>query len=302
MTNKANQSNPTVLRKGRAGPVSRRSRTHQVANWVAAAETFLIDLDGTLIQQAYPLDGAAALLDRLAGRFMIVSNNSADTADALAGRLMAIGLPVTGRQLVLAGEQTIKFLAERHPHCRVMLFASAAMRRMAVNYGLALVDRNADLIVLMRDSSFDYAGLSLAANEIRAGAKLIVSNPDLTHPAPGGQIVVETGALMTALTACADALPARIIGKPEPDLFVEAMRRLAALPDNTIVIGDNPDTDARGAVRLGLRYLLLGPGAGADANSPAALLELPGFGAGANPARPRNTQPERIAADDLSSA
>lgn len=298
-TNDANQSKASILRRVRAGAGSPSSQPDISGDWAGSAEAFLIDLDGTLIQQSKPLDGAAALLDRLAGRFMIVSNNSTDTAHALAGRLQAIGLPVTGRQLMLAGEQTIRFLAEHHPDRRIILFASEAMRRMAADCGLALVDSNADLVVLMRDPSFDYTGLSLAANELRAGAKLIVSNPDLTHPAPGGRVVVETGTLMLALTACADTPPMRIVGKPEPDLFVEAMRRLVVLPHDTIVIGDNPDTDARGAMLLGLRYLLVGRGAGADAVSPAALLASSGLGHEAVPTQPLNAKAERTATGDF---
>jgi HAD superfamily hydrolase (TIGR01450 family) len=237
-----------------------------------SAGAFLIDLDGTLIRGAQTMAGSAALLRRLEGRYAIVSNNSTDTASALAERLQATGLPVTEQQLVLAGEQTIRFLASCHAGRRILLIASQAMHRMAADCELTLVDRHTDIVVLMRDPAFDYAKLSVAANELVAGATLIVSNPDLSHPGIEGQLVVETGSLMKALTACAGVAPAQIIGKPEPHLFVEAMQRLAAAPDDTIVIGDNPETDACGAARLGMRCLLVGPGAGADASSLAALL------------------------------
>ncbi|MFN3655856.1 MAG: HAD-IIA family hydrolase [Pseudolabrys sp.] len=266
-------------------------------NWISSAEAFLIDLDGTLIQDDQVMQGGAEMLDRLSGKFVIVSNNSTDTADILACRLHALGLPVVGRQLVLAGEQTIRFLAERHAGCRVILFADEMLRRMAMDCGLTLVDRNADLVVLMRDRSFDYAKLSLAANELRAGARLVVSNPDRTHPAPRGGIVVETGALMQAVTACSGVSPLRIVGKPEPDLFAEALRRLSAMPDTAMVIGDNLDTDARGAVRLGMRYLMIG--SGADAASPRELLALPGRGHFAIPVQNEHEPLGRATIGDL---
>lgn len=299
MSSRSNPSNATTLCTVAAGPDSPLSRSDRAGNWVTSAAAFLIDLDGTLIQGAQVMDGAAALLERLSGRFVIVSNNSTETADVLAGRLHAMGLPVIGRQLVLAGEQTIRFLAEHHANRSVILFACEALCQMAADCGLTLVDRDADLVVLMRDQSFDYAKLSLAANELRAGARLVVSNPDRTHPAPGGGVIVETGSLMQALVACAGVLPTRIIGKPEPDLFVEALLRLAAAPDDAIVIGDNSDTDARGAVQLGMRYLLVGPSIGADAVSPAALLTLPLRGHVTIPRQYQNLPAERTAISDL---
>ncbi|WP_144007118.1 HAD hydrolase-like protein, partial [Pelomonas sp. KK5] len=141
--------------------------------------------------------------------------------------------------------------------------------------GCRLVDAEPEFIVLARDRRFDYARLALAANELRAGARLVVTNPDLSHPAPAGAVVPETGALMRALVACAGIEPAQVIGKPEADLFIEGLRRLGATPAHTLVIGDNPLTDALGAARLGMRCLLLGRDPQARAASPAALLRLP---------------------------
>jgi HAD superfamily hydrolase (TIGR01450 family) len=243
----------------------------ELAGW-SRARHVLLDLDGTLIHQRVATPGAAALLRRLEGRCMVVSNNSTDTAAGLARRLRAIGLPVTPRQLVLAGEQMLNWLAEHHPHARIRLAGSAAIAHHAHHRGLQLVDARPDFVVLARDERFTYAKLTAMANDLLRGARLVVANGDLQHPALDGGVVPETGALLQAVRGCSGVAPYYLGGKPQSPLFREALRRLGADPAETLMIGDNPATDARGAARLGMRCLLLGEGPGAHAASPAALL------------------------------
>jgi FMN phosphatase YigB (HAD superfamily) len=78
------------------------------------------------------------------------------------------------------------------------------------------------------------------------------------------------------------------VGKPENMLFVEGLRRLHATAAHTLVIGDNPLTDANGAVRMGMRYLLVGRHELADAGSPAQLLQLAHEGHAQAPAAHRS--------------
>lgn len=243
--------------------------------WLNEAHAVIVDLDGTLIRSGHALDGAAALLARFAGRFDVVSNNSTDTAAALARKLGQLGLKVPRDRLVLAGEETVHYLATRHPAARVMLLASPAIRRLAARAGITLVAEKAQLVVLARDTRFDFAKLEAAANELRRGAALIVANPDTSHPADGGRLAVETGSLMVAISACAGVAATRVVGKPEPDLFLAAMRRIGTAPSETLVIGDNPLTDKRGASRLGLKCVLVGQSPGAHAAGLAELLAEP---------------------------
>jgi len=227
---------------------------------IESASHFIIDLDGTILFGKELAPGARELIERVKGRFVILSNNSTDTAASLSHLLCKLGLMVEPDQLILAGEHTVRFIAERYPGARIMLIGSPLIRRMARRKRLMLVQDKADFVVLSRDRRFNYDTMALAVNELRRGAKLVVTNTDLSHPTRNGGVVPETGTLMRALTACADVAPAHIIGKPEKTLFVEALRRLNAQASQTLVIGDNPATDAMGAQKLGMRFLLVSEG------------------------------------------
>jgi 4-nitrophenyl phosphatase len=253
-----------------SGPIN---RTDFQTSWLDQAKNLIVDLDGTLIREDEVLDGAGELLKHFEDRYVIVSNNSTHTADALAHRLHGLGLVVAPERIILAGEQTIRFMAEQHTGARINLIASDMIRRYAEQRGCQLVDRDADFVVLALDQNFDYRKLEAIVNQISEGARLVVTNSDSTHPAPGGRLIPETGALMQAVVACSRAVPYLVVGKPGNLLLEEGLKRLVAAPVDTIVIGDNPLTDALGAVRLGMRYLLVGATAQADAPSPGLLLK-----------------------------
>ncbi|RKE68462.1 HAD-IIA family hydrolase [Pseudorhodoplanes sinuspersici] len=222
---------------------------------------YLVDLDGTLMSGAKALPGAVQLIERLERRFVIVSNDAEHTPAQLSRRLRAAKLMVPEERIVLAGTTTLDCIMKEEPEARVMLIGSVALNRYARGIGLRLSEGRPDIVVLARDQRFTYGRLAKAANAIRAGARLIVSNPDHTHPGLAGEIVPETGALLSALLACTGPLSYRVIGKPEPTLFLKGLDLLGIASDQGVVIGDNPDTDGAGARRMGLRFVRVHPGA-----------------------------------------
>ncbi len=241
--------------------------TNGQAPWLDRAKSLIVDLDGTLIREDELLDGANELLEHFRERYVIVSNNSTHTTQGLVDRLHRLGLEVEPERVILAGEQTIRFMAERHANARIKLIASDMIHRYAREVGCLLVEREADFVVLALDDRFNYRELESVANQINEGARLVVTNDDSSHPGPGGKLIPETGALMHAVIGCSKAVPYLVVGKPGNMLFEEGLKRLGAAPMDTIMIGDNPLTDASGAARLGIPYLLVGTTPQADAPS-----------------------------------
>ena len=237
---------------------------------------FILDLDGTLVRGMDAVRGAAELLDVLGDRYMIVSNNSTHCGVDLSADLRRGGLDVPEGRLVLAGPTAVDAVARTRPGARTLLLGTRTLKRLARRAGLRLVDGDGaeddcDVVLVSRDVDFTYGKLARAANALRRGADLVVTNPDLWHPGRDGAVVPETGSLVRALTACAAPKTVQRIGKPEPWLFREALRRLNAAPADCVVVGDNPDTDGAGARRLGIPCLLLDGTGGAGITDIAAL-------------------------------
>lgn len=228
---------------------------------VETAEALLLDWDGCVALNDRPQPDALHFLRSHQERVVIVSNNTTRLPEEFSQILARHGVDIAPRRILLAGVEALGRAVEQRA-ARVMVLGDNRMKGHGRNLGLELVRDEADCIVLLRDTRFTYAKLERAANCLRAGARLIVANPDLTHPGPGGQVVPETGALLAALMACVGDAEVEIemVGKPAPRLFEKACQVLRALPSEAVMIGDNPATDIAGAEAMGLRSLLIGPG------------------------------------------
>lgn len=225
---------------------------------VSDIEGYLIDLDGTLISGRTVLPDAAWLLEKAAGRFMLVSNNSEHTPAQLSRHLRHMGLRIDPSQIVLAGTAAIDRISRTSPGARLLLLGSVALATYARKLGLDVVqEAEADIVLVTRDRKFTYAKLAMAAEAISLGARLIVACPDRSHPGPRQQPIPEAGALAAALVAAAGVEHYEVVGKPEPLLFETACQRLDIEPRNGLMIGDNADTDGAGARRLGMAFLLV---------------------------------------------
>lgn len=148
------------------------------------------------------------------------------------------------------------------------------MKNYAHDLDVLLDDQDPNVVLLMRDHEFSYEKLALAANALRAGARLVVSNGDLSHPGVDRRVVPETGALLAALMACTGKpdMSWQLIGKPGPTLFAKACMALGVEARDAVMIGDNPLTDVEGAALAGIPAILIGQHSGltlADLIEPA---------------------------------
>ena len=225
---------------------------------VDAAGGLLLDWDGCIALGDRPLPGAVRFLQAHQHRVAVLSNNSTARPEDFAAILARVGVRLPLERIVLAGVEALRHAARLGASDALVLGASP-MKAYGRSLGLVLDSKAPDVVVLLRDTRLTYARLQRAIDALDRGAKLIVANPDRTHPGPAGRRVPETGALLAALQACLPGLAYDLIGKPEPMLFGRACEVLGIAPAEGLMIGDNPDTDIRGAEAAGLQSLLIGP-------------------------------------------
>ena len=96
----------------------------------------------------------------------------------------------------------------------------------------------------------NYGKLVEACLAIRAGATFVGTNPDVTFPSERG-IVPGNGATLAALEVSTGVKPI-IIGKPQPEMMVQALARMGGDASNTAVLGDRLDTDILAGRNAGL--------------------------------------------------
>lgn len=236
------------------------------------AEAILCDLDGCLISGDDVFADAREFIEEFHTRLWVVSNNSSDTATSLSNRLKHRGVHLPVDRIVLAGEETVRGLAQERPGAAVAIHASAVICALGEKLGLNVSDdEDVDAIVLGRDPAFGLPHLGKLIVQVLAGARLHVTNLDLTHPAANGRPVPETGALLAAVCACLPTVRFHSIGKPDQALLNTAMQRAGADPRSTVFIGDNLVTDGAAAALAGIHFIHLVRSTAMSANGSLAL-------------------------------
>jgi len=229
---------------------------------------FIFDMDGVIYRGNRVLPGAPEFVSQLrrAGvPYLFLTNNSTTPAGRVAERLVGMGIEATEHDVITSAEATAAVLAAEMPGSRAFVVGEAGIREALVNAGLYLTDdyRDADVVVVGMDRQCTYAKLRAAALAIRRGAQFVATNPDRSFPAEDG-LVPGAGALVGAVEIATD-VPARVIGKPELEIFRYALRCLGVAPAQTAAIGDRPETDVQGGQRAGLHTIAVLTGVGTAA-------------------------------------
>ena len=237
-------------------------------------DAVLSDMDGVLIFGRRAAPGAVDFVRRCADRLYLVTNESARDPLQLTQDLNACGIDILPERIVTAGTFAIERLRTESPDACILIRGAPALHEMAAQACLSVwrPGDSADIVLLGRDPGFDIPALESMVRAVEDGAAIWVTNPDLRHPIGDGRHAFQTGALLAAFTACVGDVPVRVLGKPEPGLFLDALCRADVQPGRAVMLGDNPATDIVGAGAAGVPAILLGNAEEARAPHLAALL------------------------------
>jgi phosphoglycolate/pyridoxal phosphate phosphatase family enzyme len=255
----------------------------------------IFDMDGVLYRGARVMPYARETLERLraAGwEVYFATNNSTATRDEYLRRLQELELGGDREHIVTSGYATAHYLARRDVRPRDVLVLGAdglraeirasgisvraaadlpgihpppeaaadgvdpgAMRRYLVSLDLPPPP---DTLVVGLDLHLTYAKLAEAQRAVLAGAHFVCSNRDRAYPVEG-RLLPGAGTIVAAIEVATGAR-AICIGKPEPFLFEEAIRRAGKDGDRVVVVGDSTDYDMVAAHRVGATGVLITTG------------------------------------------
>jgi len=226
----------------------------------ASYDVALLDLDGVVYLGGEPIPGVAAALTAAqeAGiRLAYVTNNASRLPAEVVELLRGMGVPVEDGAVITSGQAAAGLLADRlDPGDPVLVVGSAGLAVLVAEAGLRPVRHAADGPVAVVEGfapETSWRDLAEAAVAVRAGALWVATNVDHTLPSTRGPLP-GNGALVAAVQAATGCRPLSV-GKPEPELHREAVRRTAAA--RPLVVGDRLDTDIEGSHRVGADSLLV---------------------------------------------
>ena len=253
----------------------------------------LVDLDGVLYVEDAPIAGAvdaiAAFRDAGLGLRFVTNTTQRSRAQTLA-KLTGLGVPVDPEELITPAVLAVEHCRAR-AHERIALLMADDVKADFAE--LTEADEHADAVVVGDlGERFGYDVLNRAFRLILDGAELIALQRNRYWLRADG-LALDVGPFVAALEYAA-GVEAVVVGKPAAPFFLLALSQLGAEPGHAAMVGDDVESDIGGAVRAGLRGVLVRTGkfrpealASADprptevVDSIADVPALLGFGAGA---------------------
>jgi HAD superfamily hydrolase (TIGR01450 family) len=241
---------------------------------VDAYDLVIFDLDGVIYLIDRPIAGAVEAvveLHRAGVPLAYATNNASRRSAEVADLLVRLGVPAEAGEVITSAGASAAVLAQRlPPGSPVLVVGAEALRAEVRDAGLEPVARAEDrplAVVQGYGPQVGWADLAEAAVAIRGGAQWVATNVDRTLPSPRGPLP-GNGSLVAVLRTALDREPDLVVGKPQPELFATAARRVDA--KRPLVVGDRLDTDIEGAVQAGMDSLLVLTGVSGSAELLAA--------------------------------
>jgi NagD protein len=217
--------------------------------------TWVVDLDGVVWLTGRPIPGVDEAVARLRGagvRVLFATNNSAPTRAELHRRLAHCGITAADADVLSSADVAAGMLA---PGTSALVLADDGVVEALARRGVTVVPEGpADAVVVGWTRSFTFEAVARAAATVRAGARLIGTNEDPTHPTPDG-LLPGAGALLAAVVTAAETTP-EVAGKPHRPT-ADAINGAVATGELRAMVGDRPATDGELAAQLDIPFALV---------------------------------------------
>ncbi len=213
----------------------------------------ILDMDGVLWRGSQPIGDLPAIFTRIEARgwrTILATNNATRTIEQYLERLRSYGVVLEPWQVINSAQATASYLSQRFPDGGpVYIIGEKGLYHALEQRGFIPGEDGAVAVVVGMDRELTYTKLRVATLLIRSGVPFVATNPDRTYPSPDG-LVPGAGSILAALEAATYVHPI-IAGKPDPEMYRIALERLETAPQETLVVGDRPETDIAGAQVLG---------------------------------------------------
>lgn len=235
---------------------------------------YVLDLDGTVYLDDHPIPGVPetiAALREAGSRVVFLTNKPLDRPVTYARKLSAMGIPAEAGDVVSSIDALISYLATRPPRGPILPVTEPLLAEVLIEAGYAISHEpsKAAMVVVSWDRTFDYAKLERAFHAVRAGARIVATNPDPFCPGPnGGQ--PDCAAMLAAIEACTGTRAEAVVGKPSPFMAAAILDRLRLPASDVALVGDRLLTDVRMAKEAGMVSMLVLSGA----THPADLVDV----------------------------
>ncbi len=222
---------------------------------------YLIDLDGTMYRGEEKIEAASDFVKALQKKnipYVFVTNNSAKRPEQVADKLLSMDIPATKASVFTTSMATANYIYDVKKGAKVFVIGEEGLYSALEEKGFTFCDEKPDFVVMGIDREINYEKLAKACLAVREGATFISTNGDVAIPTERG-LLPGNGSL-TSVVAVSTGVQPTFIGKPESIIMEQALKVIGTAKEDTLMVGDNYQTDITAGIRAGMDTLLVHTG------------------------------------------
>ena len=221
---------------------------------------FLIDLDGTIYRGDETIQTGVDFVHRLKEAhkdYLFLTNNTTRTPEMVVEKLKKHGVETDVNHIHTPSMATASYIInKKHTNdVEVYIIGEFGLKNELLNIaGFKLNEITPEYVVVGMDQDLTYKKVRTATRAIRNGSTFIGTNADLNLPL-GHELIPGNGS-QCAMIAAATGQQPLYIGKPESIIVDYALKKIHHSKDETIIVGDNYNTDIRAGFNSGVDQML----------------------------------------------
>lgn len=221
----------------------------------------LSDIDGTLYFKGVPTPGAIEAVSELKKRkkLLFLTNTDSKTPSSIHKKLLKLGFSIQKNE-IFTPIIAIKNFLKKNKNKKLFLVTSKEIEREFKEFKIVSKEEIPDYVIISDfTDNWDVNRLNNAFKYLLKGAKLFGTQGNRYYLNDKGEPVIDTGSFVMMLAHAAN-VQYKIFGKPSKEFFNQALKKIDLKAKDCIVIGDDIESDIKGATNAGIKAILVKTG------------------------------------------
>ncbi|MCR4879519.1 MAG: HAD-IIA family hydrolase [Bacilli bacterium] len=214
----------------------------------------LLDMDGTVYLGNQLFDGVLETFDYFKKndiKFVFITNNSSHDLEFYEEKMNHMGVKCDKENFYSSIEVTLEYLKNRNAK-KIFVLGNDCLKKKLKNCFeiVAKYDKNEkiDAVVCGFNTELVYEDLKNASLYLQTtNCEFLATNGDYRCPIEDGLYIPDCGGMIEWLRLCTGKT-AKVLGKPDPEIINQLIKKYQVLPSEVICIGDRLYTDIKVAV------------------------------------------------------
>lgn len=227
---------------------------------------WIFDVDNTLIRDVehpVPFEDALNLwnhLLKIGKTVAVLTNVGRLSARQIYNVVVEAGYDLLYAHTFSAGAAAAAYVDNRKPGARCFVISEGGATEDFVARGLNVVNNPPiDYVAVGADRGMTFAELNFATKMVKEGAGLICISGSRDYPGIylGQEDTFIGERSIVAAIEDATGVESVVVGKPLPEILTETVKALGFSVEDSVMIGDNPQSDIAGGKAAGMTTILV---------------------------------------------